>query len=77
MKPDLPRREYGRRSLTYFLESEEVPIPQGQLRLQCSTAESLRGSPCSSQDTSNEPDAHVGKGKKNGRYGMANGREMG
>lgn len=76
-RPDILLPEYRRRSLTYFLEREETPNPQGQLNLKCSTALSLSGSPCSSQDTSNEPKAHVGKGNKNGWYGMANGKRMG
>jgi hypothetical protein len=73
-KPDFLRPEYGRKSLVYFLEREETPNPQGQSKLRFSTAESLRGSPCSSQDNSNEPHARAGKGKKNGRCGIANGK---
>ena len=74
MKPVFLRPEYGRKSLIYFLEREETPNPQGQSKVRCSTAESLRGSPCSSQDNSNEPNERAGKGKKNGRCGMANGK---
>jgi len=76
-RPGFLRSEYGRRSRTYFPEREETPNPQGQINLRCSTAESLRGSPCSSQDTSNEPNARAGKGKKNGRRGTANGKGTG
>jgi len=76
-RPGFLRPEYGRRSRTYFPEREETPNPQGQINLRCSTAESLRGSPCSSQDTSNEPNARAGKGKKNGRRGTANGNGTG
>ena len=76
-KPGFLRPKYGRRSLTYFQEREETPDPQGQIKLRCSTAESLRGSPCSSQDTSNEPNARAGKGKRNGRCGTANGKGTG
>ena len=72
--PEVLRPEYGRKSLVYFLEREETPSPQGQSKLRSSTAESLRGSPCSSQDSSNEPTARAGKGKKNGRHGIANGK---
>ena len=73
-KPGFLHPECGRKSLMYFLEREETPYPQGQSKLRCSTAESLRGSPCSSQDNSKAPNARAGKGKKNGRCGIANGK---
>jgi hypothetical protein len=72
-KPDFLRPENGRKSLVYFLEREEIPNPQGQSKLRFSAAESFRGSPCSSQDNSNEPHTRAGKGKKNGDRGIANG----
>ena len=57
----------GRKSLRYFLVREETPRPHGQVNLLCSTAERLRGRPCSSQDTSKTPVASAGKGKGKGR----------
>jgi hypothetical protein len=63
----LPGKFGGRKSLRYFLVREDTPSPHGQVNLLCSTAERLRGRPCSSHDTSKTPVASAGKGKGKGR----------